>query len=213
MRKITLILYFFFCLYCLSESCAHTKNKEIHKKTKENHNQVYFSGDAYLVRFKMTHYCITPGQPFDSSNDVASFSGEKSLDIMAGRHGSKATVDCIRASHTDPDFFIKHFTYKKSPKKLNFSIEGTLTVNGVQFDDVILAEGHHLLNNNWWFGGSHCSVATTDLKRGANAINCLSRTGKNWCFIRGKTSGKVGLKHQSYTSYDKIKVTEHLCKH
>ncbi|MCY4176885.1 MAG: hypothetical protein OXD32_00095 [Endozoicomonadaceae bacterium] len=201
----------FFVILQLSLFLCYVINSRSHKK--EHHNKVYFTGAAHSVSFKMYERCITPKQPFHSSLWIKTIK-KTGLDIMAGRHGSGAksgdTIDCtykyMARNFNLSSFFLSSFTYKKLPRKLNFSVEGALFVNGLEFDDIVLAQGHHGAINDWWFGGNYCFVAD-DV---TNAVNCTSTTGENWCFIRGKSSEISKLPH---TSPNKIKVVTHPCSY
>ncbi|MCY4329887.1 MAG: hypothetical protein OXC48_07410, partial [Endozoicomonadaceae bacterium] len=81
------------------------------------------------------------------------------LNIRAGRKGSKEVVKCVQKQNKNEwMIFTNTFTFAKKPNKLNFAVQGTLTIDGVVFDDIVLAQGHHGATNNWWFGGKTAGV-------------------------------------------------------
>ncbi len=100
--------------------------------------------------------------------------------------------------------FTNTFTFAKKPNKLNFAVQGTLTIDGVVFDDIVLAQGHHGATNNWWFGGKNCWSAHAPV----DFSECTSRNGDKWCFTRGR-SGYFGYLIQ--TGANKIKVDKKSC--
>ncbi|MCY4176884.1 MAG: hypothetical protein OXD32_00090 [Endozoicomonadaceae bacterium] len=184
---------------------------ESHAYKKKHHNKVYFTGVAHSVNFKMSTHCITSKQPFNNPTWLKTVKIKKKigLDIIAGRHGSGiehgGTVNCTYKSmaHDLPTFFVGSFTYKKIPWTLNFSVEGTLFVNGMSFNNIVLAQGNHSSTNDWWFGGKSCVVADSMM----DAVNCKSDTGYTWCFVRGKIHNPTML----YTAPNEIKVFTHKC--
>ncbi len=204
MKTVIIVLQLCLFLCYIAASNAHRKKR---------HNKVYFTGDAHSISFKMTSHCITPKQPFDNPVWLKTVKKSTGLDIMAGRHGSSSkkyfdTIDCTykTMAHSSSSFFVTSFTYKKIPFALNFSVEGTLFVDGVEFDQIVLAQGHHGAVNNWWFGGNFCSAADSIV----NAVNCFSiNHDHQWCFIHGR-SDKLGFSH---TSPHKIKVLKHACSY
>ena len=135
----------------------------------------------------MIDHCITHGQLFPNDIDAQTVISKHSLpglNIKAGRHGSRHIWACIKKKlsleNESDNELSKHFTYDKIPKKLNFSVNGVLTINGVHFDKIVLAQGHYLTVNDWWFGGKNCKTNPYH-----DAVSCRSRDGRTWCFIRG----------------------------
>ncbi len=197
------ISIFCFCIFL----CYSTSNYAYKKK---RYNKVYFVGDVHSVSFKMDSHCITPHQPFDNPVNIRPTTQfGLGLNVVAGRHLSKETAKCLAKQNDDMTFlWADHFTYNKNPTKLNFAIQGTLTINGVSFDDIILAQGHHQTVNDWWFGGRFCSHASANpWDASIDSVNCQSRCGQEtWCFIRGASDTGVG-----HMSPHRIKVVTHPC--
>jgi len=155
----------------------------------------------------MMDNCITYGQLFPNDIDaqtVTNKHGQPGLNIKAGRHGSKHIWACIKKSlsmEKESDYMLStHFTYLKVPKKLNFSVHGVLTINGVHFDDIVLAQGHYLTINDWWFGGKNCNTYVR-----YDGVSCQSRDGRTWCFIRGTDA------NDKSTGHNKVKVAFRAC--
>ena len=61
-----------------------------------------------------------------------------------------STVDCTYKSmvHDLSTFFVGSFTYKKISWALNFSVEGNLFINGMRFNNIVLAQGSHDARND-----------------------------------------------------------------
>ena len=141
------------------------------KKAHSNH--VKLVGNLRFIKgttFSEKEYCITSGQPYkglsSSLNAIESQNGTSSIldiKIKAGRHKSKHHVtDCFKSWTNQSE---NHTIFGKYPKHLNFIVQGTLTIayihpdtntgstKHVVFEDIILAQGHSITSNNWWFGG------------------------------------------------------------
>ncbi|MCY4330569.1 MAG: hypothetical protein OXC48_10920 [Endozoicomonadaceae bacterium] len=193
MNKIFLVFCCFVCFF--TGNCAYTH-------TKIRDNKIYFTGDTTSVNFQITSACITQKQPFDKTTYTISPNG---LKIKAGRKGSKKVVKCIRKVNNNHSIFKNNFTFAKNPGTLNFAIQGTLTINGVKFSNIILAQGHHYSTNNWWFGGKNC-MHFFSYNNNSESVDCTSDNGKaSWCFTHGVTWSL------SRTSPYKIKLTKKLC--
>ena len=170
-----MINFFAYLSFLSSESTAH---KKVHN------NHLYFLGKGvHSLTFTVKKSCITKGQHMEippegrltlTKNNKLALSNNKQgkigINIRAGRHQSKGTAFCIKQTmfhapngnkhYVDFHYFFEHFSFtareEMSSVKLNFAVQGALTINGKQFDDIVLAQGHTALTDNWWFGGSHC---------------------------------------------------------
>ncbi|MCY4330901.1 MAG: hypothetical protein OXC48_12625 [Endozoicomonadaceae bacterium] len=142
-------------------------------------NKVYFIGDTHSVRLKMTAKYITKGQLFDSIGPVL----KHGIKIKAERKKSSDVVSQVKKANGN-SIFKDNSTFGKNPGKLNFAVQGTLIINGKQFNDIILAQGHTGLSNNWWFAGLHCTRYIYT-RAEINAIDCIATDGTDWCFTRG----------------------------
>ncbi|MCY4330899.1 MAG: hypothetical protein OXC48_12615 [Endozoicomonadaceae bacterium] len=96
----------------------------------------------------MTNEFITKGQPFDSIGLVHKH-GKHGLNIKAGRKGSSDVVSKVKKANGDYAIFEGGSTFGKNPDKLNFAIQGTLIINGKQFNNIVLAQGNTGFSNNW----------------------------------------------------------------
>ena len=170
------------------------------KKAHSNH--VKLIGNVHFIKgttFSEKEYCITSGQPYkglsSSFNAIESENGTYSIldiNIKAGRHKSSHVNDCFKSWTNQSE---NHTIYGKYPKRLNFAVQGTLTIaytnlyagievtQHVVFEDIILAQGHSSASNKWWFGGKNC----THLKQNDtsnNSMSCKSQSGYYWCVKR-----------------------------
>ncbi len=158
------------------------------------------SMDKYLnnlkVNFQATRNCVTQKQPYDG---VTTKNNE--IIVKAGRKSSKYVANCFNSWIPKEDN-----TFDKKPKKLNFAVEGRLTISNVKsgqgvkgvtlvFDGVVLAQGNASGINNWWFGGTHCK------RTKGKIISCTSEPYEtvngyattNLCFSRA--GGHVAIIH------------------
>lgn len=200
MNKIIMVLLAFFSsiiLANLTTSSAHTKT---------HNNRLFFSGATNVVNFTITDHCIAQEQPFENKVTVIK-KGKPHIDIRAGRHNNKHTAKCLISMFKKKRFTEEHFTFYQHPMQLNFAVKGTLSINGEYFDNIILAQGHSGLTNNWWFGGEACQY--TNNTKASNAVNCTARDGKSWCFIRGYISS--GLISSQSTHPDEVWVQTSRC--
>ena len=199
------ILVFCYFVYFFTDNYAYTH-------TKIRDNNIYFSGDVTSVNFQKTSKCITHGQPFDNTIYTIPYHG---LNIRAGRKGSKTVVKCIKKNNKQ-NIFKNHFGLNKKFGKLNFAIQGNLTINGVKFNDIILVQGNVLFRNNWWFGGKNCKThyyyePHTKKYYSTTSVECTSDDGKtSWCFTRLLTNG---LHDKSYAKINKIKIFTNVCNY
>ncbi len=153
------------------------------------------------VSFKATDKCITKNQPYTG----ISFSNNK-INVMAGRKGSKSTAKCFSNWFKNGGANV----FDHQPRKLNFAIKGTLTIiyplkhpvnitdpntgNEISqttetyvFNNIVLAQGHQGLSNNWWFGGTDCTIngpetvecPLANLENNDKAAVCFSRANNH----------------------------------
>ncbi|MCY4330052.1 MAG: hypothetical protein OXC48_08255 [Endozoicomonadaceae bacterium] len=162
---------------------------------KIRNNNFVFNDFIGKAEFITTRHCVTKHQPFQLPDGSHLFNDKKTkndsyITIKAGRHASKKTATCVSETMLPGQDASGHFTFGHKPGSLNFAFQGTLIINdNVIFDDVILAQGHKGASNNWWFGGKHCDLYTNVYGVSPfppeNAVTCTSRTGQQWCFMRG----------------------------
>ncbi len=197
-------------------------------RKKVRNNELLFSGDAKKsVVLHMKSYCISPKQPFNNPNTINSRFVEydikvintsknttkkfqlqyRDMTIVAGRHGSEHTVKCL----FNKGFHKQNLTFNKRPHKLNFAVIGTLTIDGVSFDDMVLAQGHTSFSNNWWFGGKNCKYLNSGYN--INAVNCTATDKKTtWCFFRGHVDADFnGGTHIDSTGTYEVRVWNKKC--
>lgn len=79
------------------------------------------------------------------------------LTIEADRKGSKKVANQFKNWVGDENHCIAKTKDDELPGSLNFAMKGTLTLTGSDvsypFKDVVIAQGHSGVNNNWWIGG------------------------------------------------------------
>ncbi len=199
-----------------------TTNSYCHKK-KSHYNDLFFSD--YIknpIVMQVQSHCISKNQPYHNPDKIVStpdtfqdvdYDGNpinpeyQVITIVAGRHGSGKTVSCLEKK----GFKDKNFTFGEVPHKLNFAVIGTLTIDGVSFDDMVLAQGHTFFSNNWWFGGKHCK----SLNSGAyyiDAVNCIARDRKTtWCFLRGRINAYVNGVYVDSIPPNEVRVLNEKC--
>ncbi|MCY4177801.1 MAG: hypothetical protein OXD32_04810, partial [Endozoicomonadaceae bacterium] len=187
---------------------------------------VYSNNDGNKVKFITDRHCITKQQPYKTpdgsqlpfnSDTLTDDKTNSRITIRAGRHSSKKTVKCLSENMLSGENFTNHFTFRHVPGKLNFAVQGTLIINQVAFEQIILAQGLSGSRNNWWFGGRYCKLFDSSngifSKYPQNAATCMSDTGEPWCFVRGVTLTHKLLKFPvpSRTSVNVIAATKGKC--
>jgi hypothetical protein len=164
------------------------------KKVKTHDNQVAFSG-ATAVKFNMTYWDITRGQPSSQipcsgipCGDLTTEPGNcclgNTLCFRAGRKASTGPSSGFKNSLTLLNALglsVKKWTVL--PKDLNFVAIGTISFtfpngNVHQCPDIRLGEGsanvesnstYGIAKNNWWIGSPHCVGGTI-----TNNLDCTS---------------------------------------
>ena len=176
-------------------------------KKQSRYNYVFFTGETWDVSFNITTACVTPHQPYLNQVTSVERINKFGLLFQVGRHKSNKTVKClIKKMPLYGQGIGKHFTFDKKPGALNFAFQGTLKINYEHFDGIILAQGHTVSGNNWWFGGATCSH---DTKKPVDEVNCKSREGNTWCFVRGHTHTNP----LQATGNDKIELITNPCQY
>jgi hypothetical protein len=125
----------------------------------QHNNDVFFAiNGLQSFSFAETAHSITSGQPYGGVTSGVS-GGKGKITVKAGRKGSTQVADWFKQQVGAGQTLVcdSKGTY---PDKLNFAVEGTLTigeVNGrtVECDNVIVAQGHFATTNNWWMGGPY----------------------------------------------------------
>ncbi|EJD48864.1 hypothetical protein AURDEDRAFT_161797 [Auricularia subglabra TFB-10046 SS5] len=152
-------------------------------------------GFSFNGSYGITDFQVTSGQdPEDhiANGQVRQFSGGGSMVFSVGR---KASND---VAHWWSDRIAPgQNTFGHSPDELNFAFLGTmsLTLSGgilpgptrFTIQNVGLAQGHSGGNNNWWFGGDTCVLASGETVRCAATRDGTSETWK-FTFLRGTGS-------------------------
>ncbi len=198
MHRIILLIFCIILFFTSNYTYAHITIRD-NKYTKMRDNKVYFTGDTTSVSFQITNGFITKGQPFESTVHSISHHG---LKIRAGRKGSHQVVIDVLGANISGGLFNYNSTFEYTPHKLNFAVQGTLIINGKQFNDIILAQGHTCLSNNWWFTGKNCVSYEPHT---VDATDCTATDGTHWCFTRGYTS------NYAMTSPNHVKLSKHTC--
>ncbi len=197
--------------------------KNIHR------NYLMFFGDVDKkpIVMKIKSHCVSPKQPFHNPDTITSRQHEseeaddafqlhtshvqyQQMLVLAGRHGSKHTVSCL----FNKGFKKQNFTFNKRPHKLNFAVTGTLTIDGVSFDDMVLAQGNQFFRNNWWFGGKNCQhlLNLSNDEPDIDGVNCTARDKKTtWCFFRGTVNKKFDHKHIDSTNANFVRIMKKKC--
>jgi 1-phosphatidylinositol phosphodiesterase len=139
-------------------------------------NVVYFDNltgySLVVVKYTVNDFSVTPGQDPDGHiYDGLTVSGgsDGKLTFSVGREGSTQVADWFN-DRIPPG----QTTFNHTAGELNFAFLGTLelTITGgilgqrqkiYTFSNVALAQGHDVLSNNWWFGGSFCEYQNNNL--------------------------------------------------
>ncbi|MCY4330298.1 MAG: hypothetical protein OXC48_09525, partial [Endozoicomonadaceae bacterium] len=167
----------------------------------------------------VTNHFITKHQPFKGVYPAGISLRSRTpvtprgLLIKAGRHGSSDVVTDVEDTYGDNIFTeIKsknhdkpaRSTFAREPSNLNFAILGNLIINGKQFNDIVLAQGHIGASNDWWFAGKNCTYFHN--KNVYAAVDCQATDGTDWCFTRGQLSSFRSTKP------NRIKLNQQTCK-
>lgn len=123
---------------------------------RENELVVTLEGDIRSAAFDFdpSSFEVTSGQPSGQPPVVSSFTpsnGRLNVRVFAGRSNSSAVAETFVGRTTD-----RVATRRKqatgSPDQLNFTFNGTLTLDGDQFPNFNIGQGRTGSNNNWWVG-------------------------------------------------------------
>ena len=116
-------------------------------------------------------HSITSGQPYDgTSSGVKKESGHDQayIDVKAGRKGSSNVVKWFK-TQAGRGQTLACDSSGIYPNDLNFAVQGTMRITNqsdkvIICENVIVAQGHFGLNNNWWVAsptmrGAHVSIS------------------------------------------------------
>ena len=125
----------------------------------QHNNDVFFTINGLKsFNFQETAHSITNGQPYGGVTSGIR-SGKGAITVKAGRKGSTDVANWFKQEVGAGQTLVcdSKGTY---PDKLNFAVEGTLTIGSVSgktvtCDNVIVAQGHFGTTNNWWMGGPY----------------------------------------------------------
>ena len=170
----------------ISVFSAHLRTNKFIIHVKHNDGNLKIS----YVNFVYKRHSIRKGQPFDHiSSDTTSDKGV--IKVKAGRKSSRKVASDF-TSWTNGNFALS-----ENPKKLNFAVEGELTVmienkktlQAVKaiLSDIVIAQGHTLGVNNWYLGGPNCKHYSLHLKlknEGNHKVTCRDVNHHPWCFTR-----------------------------
>lgn len=123
-------------------------NGEIEIGTTQHDNWVYLIpyNANFPIAFNLSGHSISSGQPWGGVQT----SGNLSIDIKAGRHGSSGPADWFRSNASAAICTMD--SMDAWPSDLNFAVTGTLTINGTSYN-VTIGQGFTGGSNNWWIGG------------------------------------------------------------
>ncbi len=179
----TLMLINTLTMFCYAKT--HLRNNKINiLAARRSHNEVV------SVEFtpRRDRYYVTKGQP---SGQISA--GKNFIKVEAGRKNSKEVEKKFKSWTGSSN---KHIMVKVYPKKLNFAMEGTLTIQlhdkkkhtntvGV-FKNIDFAQGHSGTINKWFVGGINCtrkkpSAPLVGYSVGM-PIQCKDEQKRPWCF-------------------------------
>lgn len=122
-------------------------------------NDVFFAiNGLQTFNYAQTGYSITSGQPYQGTTSGVSQAGQQAkITVKAGRKGSTSVASWFKQKVGAGQTLVcdAKGTY---PDKLNFAVEGTMTIGvvggkTVTCDNILIAQGHFGTTNNWWMGG------------------------------------------------------------
>lgn len=136
---------------------------------KEHDNDVYFAiTGVNSFSFTETGHSITSGEPYSGASGSVSDAGSKAkITVKAGRKGSSDVADWFKTQVGSGQTIVCD-SKGNFPDKLNFAVQGTMTIGTDEgtytCENVIVAQGHFGVNNNWWMGspdwqGVHISLS------------------------------------------------------
>lgn len=160
--------------------------------------------DLHDIGWTIKDLSITDGQDPQRKNkigDTVNHRPDRHVSFYVGRKGSSTVANWftrkVPANRT---------TFNHDPDKLNFAflIDLTLTLSwpeyfigrfDVKFENIMVAQGHDVTTNNWWFGGINCSNTAY------NTVSCAGMASgipvKAW-FVRGGLGGVIGNPHDQF---------------
>lgn len=134
----------------------------------EHNNEVFFAiAGIKSFEFTETGHDITAKQPYSGTTSNVSKTGtEARIVVKAGRKGSDGVATWFQKQVGAGQTLVCD-TKGTFPDKLNFAVKGTLKMTigdkKITCNDVIVAQGHFGLNNNWWMGGPNMQGAHVSL--------------------------------------------------
>lgn len=134
----------------------------------EHDNEVFFAiAGIKSFEFTETGHAITPKQPYSGTfSNVSKAGAQARIVVKAGRKGSEGVADWFKAQVGAGQTLVCD-SKGTFPDKLNFAVKGTLKMTigdkKITCDNVIVAQGHFGVNNNWWMGGPNMQGAHVSL--------------------------------------------------
>lgn len=152
---------------------------------KYHNNKVYFSCSPNVKftlvngTYKISNCCVTDGQDPKRNikpDNIYNFSSDGEMSFRLGRKGSVGVADWLNEK-----IMIDNSTFGHSSGELNFAFIGILRLKfknfpssgmntTIEFKDIVVAQGHTVGKNNWWFGGRNCF--------NTNDNNCVHAIGR-----------------------------------
>ncbi len=168
------------------------RNNELFFSINDKINNYSFTYGKYTLNSK-NGFCISDGEDPDhhisdglSINIVKDTKNkDKNIGIMSveiGRHGTQETASWFKSQIKS-----NQCTYNDEPNDLNFAFIGTLEfmfgTDTYTFYDVVIAQGHKVADNDWWFGGKMCEYI------GSHTVTCIGYNQRkeqvSFEFLRG----------------------------
>ncbi len=115
------------------------------------------------IGFAMQSYSITPGQPWGGVSSIGAVSnGVGTLVVTAGRKASSTVADFFNTQSAGAAK-LACGTVASSPSKLNFAVQGDLTLQDstgtIVCSNFVMGQGNDG-NNNWWITAPGMAVAS-----------------------------------------------------
>jgi hypothetical protein len=148
--------------------------------TSTHDNKVFFAMPGLQgFTFTETSHSVTKGQPYGGVTSKVEKKGQGLIVVNAGRSGSTGVATWFMANVAAGQTLVCD-SKGSAPNQLNFAVLGTLTLEltgqaPIVCEDVLVAQGHFGVNNNWWMGGKNMSGAHVSLS-GATVQKCKQKS-------------------------------------
>lgn len=156
--------------------------------TERDNEVVLVNGEGvWDIDFQYVHGQATQGQPFSGAYAVKA-ADETVVHVRAGREGSEDMAQTFLAQANDDDFHMLGISLRSAstthPEKLNFWVNGRLSINRVEVPGgLTLGQGHHVFTNNWWAANPDAAndSCSKDLRLvdAKGKVYCLHEQGTN----------------------------------